>query len=78
MMVMVMVIVMVMVMVTIPKALSLVSWLRHHQSQSFNRLKAFHWPKLPQTQSSIGTKIPAETLLLPAPSSLMLVSEASS
>jgi len=57
--------VMVMVMVTVPKALSQVGWLRQRQCQSFNRLIAFYWPMLPQTQSSIGPKILVKTLLLP-------------
>jgi hypothetical protein len=26
-----------------------VGWLRQHQRQSFHRLRAFYWPKLPQT-----------------------------
>jgi hypothetical protein len=55
--------VIVMVMVMVPKALSQVGWLCQRQCQSFNRLKAFYWPKLPQIQSSIGPKIPVETLL---------------
>jgi len=42
---------MVMVMVMVPKVLSQVGWLRQHQRQSFHRLKAFYWPKLPDTQS---------------------------
>jgi len=57
--------VMVMVTVTVLKALSQVHWLSQRQCQSFNRVKAFYWPKLPQTQSSMGPKILVETLLLP-------------
>jgi hypothetical protein len=57
--------VIVMVMVMVPKALSQVGWLCQRQCQSFNRLKAFYWPKLQQTQSSIGPEIPGEMLLLP-------------
>jgi len=62
--------VMVMVIVMVPKALTQVSWLRQRQCQSFNRLKAFYWPKLLQTQSSMGPKIPVETLLQPKRGSL--------
>jgi len=60
------------------KALSQVGWLRQRQCQSFNRLNAFYWPKLPQTQSSIGPKIPVETLLLPKRGFLKRGSEAGS
>jgi hypothetical protein len=60
------------------KALSQVGWLRQRQCQSFNRLKAFYWLKLPQTQSSIGPKIPVETLLLPKRGFLKRGSEAGS
>jgi hypothetical protein len=67
-MVMVMVRVMVMVMVTVMvlKALSQVDWLCQSQCQSSNRLKAFYWPKLPQTQSFHTAKsFPWKILLLP-------------
>jgi len=77
-MVMVMVMMMVMVTVMVPKALSQVGWLRQRQCQSFNRLKAFYWQKLPQTQGSIGPKIPVETLLLPKRGFLKRGSEAGS
>jgi hypothetical protein len=60
------------------KALSQVGWLCQRQCQSFNRLNAFYWPKLPQTQSSIGPKIPVETLLLPKRGFLKRGSEAGS
>jgi hypothetical protein len=41
----------VMEMVMVPKTLSQVGWLRQRQHQSIHRLKAFYWPKLPETQS---------------------------
>jgi hypothetical protein len=64
-----MVMVMVMVMVMESKALSQVDWLR--QRQSFNRLKAFYWQKLPQTQSFHTAKsFPWKSLLLPKRGSL--------
>ena len=53
-------------MVTVPKALTQVGWLRQCQYQSFNRLKAFYWPKLPETQSFPSAQsFPCRTLLLP-------------
>jgi biopolymer transport protein ExbB/TolQ len=62
----VMVLVMVMVMVMVQNALSQVGWLRQRQRQSFNRLKAFYRPKLPQTQSFHTAKsFPWKTLHLP-------------
>ena len=45
---------------------------KHQQTE------AFYWPKLPQTQNSIGPKIPLEMLLLPKLSSLKRGSEAGS
>jgi len=64
MMVMVIVMVMVMVMVMVPKALSQVGWLATSMSMSKNRLKAFYWPKLPQTQSfHLVKSFPWKTLL---------------
>jgi len=68
-MVMVMVIVMVMVTVMVSKALSQVGCQR--QRQSFNRVKAFYWQKLPQTQSFHTAKsFPWKSLLLPRRGSL--------
>jgi len=51
MVMMVMVMAMVMVMVMVLEALKRVCWLHQRQRQSLHRLRAFYWPKLPQTQS---------------------------
>jgi len=53
-----------------------VGWLRQRQCQSFNRLNTFYWPNFPQTQSSIGPKIPVQMLLLPKRGFLKRSSEA--
>jgi len=64
-------VVMVMVMVMVPKALSQVGWLCQRQRQSFHRLQAFYWPKLPQAQSFHTAKsFLWKTLLLPKRGSL--------
>ena len=69
-MVMVMVMVLVMVTVMVPKALSPIGWLHQRPCHSFNRVKAFYWPKLPQTKFNrtkdpCGNATPAEKRLSP-------------
>ena len=67
-MVMETVIVMVMVMVTamVLKVLSQTDWLHHCQCWRFHRLKAFNWPKLPDTKSIyIAKRFQWKTLPLP-------------
>jgi len=60
-----------MVMVMVPEALRQVGWLCQRHRQSFHRLRAFYWPKLPQTQSFPSAQsFPWKTLLLPKCNSL--------
>jgi len=67
---MVMVIVLLMVII-VPEEIGQVDWLRQRQHQSFHRLRAFYWPKLPQTESFPSTKsFPWKTLLHPKLGSL--------